>query len=629
MTKIFAAAARYPWVVATLGVAIAGGILAAGPASGLVPWLVSGFALLVAAWQVVGMLRDLFAGHAGIDILAIIAICAAVAVGEYWAALVVCLMLTGGEALEDYAEQRSRRELTALLDRAPDTAHVLVSATETRTTPIDEVRAGDRILVRPGELVPIDATLVDAAAHFDESSIAGESLPVERVTGEKVPSGAVNGAVAVEMIAAATAADSQYQRIVQLVAEAGENKSRVIRLADRYAIPFTAIALGIAGIAWWLSGDAHRFAEVLVVATPCPLLIAAPVAFLGGMSRSARAGIIVKGSQTLEQLARVRFVAFDKTGTLTEGKPALTKILPVGELTEHELLRLAASAEVYSSHVLAASVVEAAKAAGLGILPTTDAEEEATNGVFARVAGREVRVGKAAWIAEHAPGFVPAEIAPGELGIHVSVDGRPAGTIVMRDRVRPSAAEAVAQLRELGVGTQIMVTGDVRATAAPIAEGLGLDRLYAECLPEDKVRIIREAKPRPVLMVGDGLNDAPVLAAADVGFAMGARGATAASESADVVNLVDEVSRVGLAVRYGQETVRIALQAIWMGMVISVGLMLVAAFGFLPAIVGAWLQEVVDLVAILWALKALGPRGERGPSGATRAGAPLATAAPR
>ncbi|MEB4615833.1 HAD-IC family P-type ATPase, partial [Leucobacter sp. M11] len=383
------------------------------------------------------------------------------------------------------------------------------------------------------------------------------------------------------------------------------------------------------GIAWWASGDAHRFAEVLVVATPCPLLIAAPVAFLGGMSRSARSGIIVKGSATLEQLARIRFVAFDKTGTLTEGKPALTRLAPAPGVTEEELLRAAASAEVFSSHVLAASVVDAAKRAGLGLLPVEDAEEEATNGVRATVQGREVRVGKAAWIAAHAPGFVPAPIATGELGIHVAIDGRPAGTIVMRDRVRPSAEATVRELRALGVTHQIMVTGDVRATAEPIAEGLGLDRLFAECLPEDKVRIVREAQPRPVLMVGDGLNDAPVLAAADVGFAMGARGATAASESADVVNLVDEVSRVGLAVRYGQETVRIALQAIWMGMIISVGLMLVAAFGFLPAIVGAWMQEIVDLVAILWALRALGPRGERGPSVTKRRGEPQLTAVPR
>lgn len=624
MNTIAGAARRYPWLLATLSVAAVAGILALTPAAGLVPWLVGGAALTVAAWQAVGMVRDLLGGHAGIDILAIIAIVAAVSVGEPWAALIVALMLTGGEALEDYAEQRSRRELTALLARAPQRAHLLRDG-DTREVAVAEVRPRDLLLVRPGELVPVDAVLVDAAAQFDESSLTGESLPVERVAGEAVPSGAVNGQLAVRMRARATADDSQFQRIVRLVEEASQNQSRVIRLADRYAVPFTAFALGVAGLAWALSGDAGRFAEVLVVATPCPLLIAAPVAFLGGMSRSARAGIIVKGSATLEQLARVRAVAFDKTGTLTSGKPELERIEtgePGGD--PGRVLRLAASAEVYSSHVLAAAVVAAAKAAGHALGEVSEAEEVATNGVRAIVEGEEVLVGKAAWVGANAAGARPVALAPGELAIHVAVGGRVAGALIMRDQLRPEAAATVASLRAQGAERLLLVTGDVAATAEPIAASLGITEVHASCLPEDKVRIVAGAAERPILMVGDGLNDAPVLAAADIGFAMGARGSTAASESADVVNLADDLGRVALAVRFGRETVRVALQSIWLGIAISVALMLVAAGGFLPAIVGAWLQEGVDLVAILWALRALGPRSERIPGARGRGGSATA-----
>jgi len=625
------AVTSYPWVVATLLVGIIGLGLLATPARDVAPWLVGGYALAVAAWEALGMVRQLLRGHAGLDVLAVTAVTAAVLVGEPWAALVVVLMLTGGAMLEDYAENRSKRELTALLDKAPQYATVRRPGVEgaaggeprTQDVPVDEIVVGDVLLVRPGALVPVDAVLVSAHGIFDEASLTGESLPVERIAGERVPSGAVNGSAAVTMRAVALAADSEFQQIVRLVDEAARSKAKVVRLADRYAVPFTVVSLLIAGAAWALSGDATRFAEVLVVATPCPLLIAAPVAFLGGMSRATRAGLVVKGGGTLEQLARIRSAAFDKTGTLTTGRPELEVIHAAPGFGEEEVLQLAASAEVYSSHVLAEAVIVAARSRGHELLDATHAEEIATNGVAATLVPQHVgpagsapapvvvRVGKPSWLREYAAELTAAPLEAGQLAIYVAVDDRYAGAIIMRDRIRAEAGPALAEMTGLGVRRTVLVTGDVSATADPIAAELGIGEVHAECRPADKVEIVGALEPRPVLMVGDGINDAPVLAAADVGFAMGARGATAASESADVVNRFDTLASVPRAMAIGQDTVRIALQSIWLGIAISLGLMLVAAAGFLPAIVGAWLQEVVDLVAILGALRALGPRAER------------------
>lgn len=636
MTRVRTAVTRYPLVVATLAVAVVGLLLLTTPVRDAAPFVVGGYALAVAAWEAIGMVRQLVRGHAGLDILAVTAITAAVLVGEVWAALVVVLMLTGGAALEDYAESRSKRELTALLNKAPQRATRLHGALghagdddqpATEEVAVETVEVGDLLLVRPGAVVPVDAVLVSERAVFDESSLTGESLPVERVAGERVSSGAVNGATAATVRAAAPASDSAYQQIVRLVEQAAGSKATVVRLADRYAVPFTALALVIAGIAWAVSGEAVRFAEVLVVATPCPLLIAAPVAFLGGMSRAARHGLIVRGGGTLEQLSRARSVAFDKTGTLTRGRPTLERILPEPGFTADDVLRLAASAEVYSSHALAESVVAAARDRGGRLHDVVRAREVATNGVAVElaadrahaaasvVAGSTVRVGKPAWLREHVARLDAAPLQSGELAIYVAVDDRYAGALVMRDQVRDEAPDVLRQLRDVGVERMIMVTGDVAATAEPIARALGIAEVHAECRPADKVRIVGAIRPRPLIMVGDGLNDAPVLAAADIGFAMGARGATAASESADVVNRFDDLDGLPRAVRIGRDTVRIALQSIWLGIVISVGLMVVAAFGLLPALLGAWLQEGVDLIAILGALRALGPRSERARGG--------------
>ena len=610
MVRLARVLRRYWAVAATILIGLAGIILALSGAGDALRWIFSVYALAMAAWQAVGMVREILRGHWGLDILAVTAIVATVVVGEYVAALLVVLMLTGGEALETYANRRAKRELDALLARAPQLAHRMVGSDIVEVR-IDEVRPGDVLLVRPSEVVPVDALLRSSEASVDESSLTGESIPVEKQAGERLLSGSVNGNTAVEVVASATAADSQYQQIVALVVEAAASRAPVVRLADRFAVPFTLLAFAIAGVAWWLSGEPVRFAEVLVLATPCPLLIAAPVAFIGGMSRAARSGVIVKSGGVLERLAAARTAVFDKTGTLTHGAPTLTEVRPQPGLTPGALLALVASVEQYSSHVLAPAFIVAATEQGLALSEAEWAREEATNGIRARIAGREVVVGKFAFVASAAPDAVRTAIAPGELAVYAAIDGRYAGALLASDRLRENARSTLERLHRLGVRRTMILTGDARETAEHVAAELGVADVLAECLPADKVEAVRGIVERPVIMVGDGVNDAPVLAAADVGIAMGAKGATAASESADAVILVDDIARTAKVVEIGRDTVRIALQSIWLGIVVSIALMGVAAFGFIPATAGALIQELVDLVTILAALRAIGGRRDR------------------
>ncbi len=595
----------YVWTAtAMLALAVVLGLVLAGQ-DRAAQWLGSSFALGVAAYQGVGMVRSLLRGRWGVDVLAVTAIVSTVAVGEYVAALVIVLMLTGGEALEDYAADRAGRELRALLDRAPQLAHRWLQGTgDVEDVSVEEVEPGDRLLVRPAEVIPVDAELNTEEVTLDESSLTGESLPVTRYRGDRVLSGSVNGGTAIEITALVRAEESQYQRIVVLVSEAQEHKAPVVRVADRFAVPFTVVAFLIAGAAWWLSGSPTRFAEVMVLATPCPLLIAPPVAFLAGMGRASSAGIIIRGGGVLESLARVRAVAFDKTGTLTHGEPALTQVHAMAPFGEDDLLRLAASAEQYSTHVLAQSVIEAATDRGLALEPAADAEEQATNGVRASLASGEVMVGKHSFVAHAAGPFPQVALRSGELAVYVAVDGVHAGALVMRDELRTDATRTLQRLSSLGVHHAMILTGDARATADHLAAEVGIEDVRAECTPEDKVRAIQDHRGGPLMMVGDGVNDAPVLAAAGVGVAMGARGATAASESADVVVMTDDLAKVADAVAIGHRTMSVALQSIWLGIGLSLVLMGVAAFGFIPAIVGAATQEVVDLASILSALRA-------------------------
>ena len=606
---------RYPVFSLTVVVAVAGGILALVGNESAARWVISIFALAVAAKESVNMVRSILKGRWGIDVLAVTAIIATVLVGEYWASIIIVLMFTGGEALEDYAETRAKRELTALLDNTPQIAHREVYSSAgaekgalfaTEDCAVGELKIGDVVVVKPGELIPVDGTLLTAEATLDESSLTGESIPVERTKGDAVISGSVNGSAVFRMEVTAIAADSQYQRIVELVKEASESKAPFVRLADRYAVPFTILAYALAITAWILSGNPTHFAEVLVVATPCPLIIAAPVAFIAGMSRAARHGIIVKNGGTLEKLARIKTVAFDKTGTLTHGQPVLSTVVTAPGVDEDELIRLAAIAEQYSAHTLAHSIVVGAQQRGLTISPCTDVTETTAAGLTAIIEGKHVVVGKYSFIAEQDPSTARVEISAGELAVYVAINGTFAGALLLRDELRADAPDTLQWLAALGIRHTLMLTGDGKVTAEHVARELGVTNVQAECLPLDKVRAVEAVTNRPVMMVGDGVNDAPVLAAADVGVAMGARGSTAASESADVVIMKDDLHRIARAIEIGQQTIRIALQSIWIGISLSLVLMVLATFGLIPAVVGAGFQEVIDVITILNALRALG-----------------------
>lgn len=554
--------------------------------------------------QAVAMVRALLRGRFGLDVLALAAIVATVAVGELWAAAVVVLMLTGGRALEAFAQGRAGASLGALLRDAPRVAHRPDANGTVVDVDPEGVRPGDRLLVRPGEAVPVDLVVVDRSVVLDESRLTGESLPVERAPGDRVLSGAVVQGTPLVGTAVAQAADSEYQRIIALVAEAAASRAPMVRLADRWALPFTVVAFALAAVGWAVSGDPVRFAEVLVVATPCPLLLAVPIAFVAGMGRAAGGGVVVKHGAALEVLSRVRTVAFDKTGTLTRGTPEVERVEPVPPRTAAALLATAAAVERASAHPLAAAVVRAAQGAVAG--PAVDAREVAGGGVSATVGGVPVLVGRPDFLAANGVP-IPAGTATAGIAsvIHVAIDGRYAGRLLLTDPIRSDASGVVERLRRLGIQHLMMLTGDTRPTAEAVARVVGIDELHASCRPEDKVAAVRRAVA-PVLMVGDGVNDAPVLAAADLGFAMGARGAAAASDAADVVGLRDGLETVAFAVEVGRRTTSVALRAVALGIGLSCALMLVALTGVLPATVGALLQEGVDLATILSALAALG-----------------------
>lgn len=562
----------------------------------------------VVAWTMVGMVKDMLAGNFGLDILAVVAMVATLAVGEYGASLIIVLMLTGGEALEDFAARRAKSELTSLLEQTPQSAHLLRDVNgqeEIEDIPADEVAVGNILLVRPGEVVPVDCVLLSPRGSFDESSITGESLPAKKIEGQEVPSGAINGDEVVRVRALRTTADSSYQQIIALVEEAQDSKAPVVRIADRFAVPFTLLALAIGGAAWAVSGDPVRFAEVLVLATPCPLLIAAPVAFLGGLSFSAKNGIIFKGGAVLESMSKVRSAAFDKTGTITSGQPQVVRVEPSEGTSKKQLLYVAGSAEQYSGHVLAPGIVSAARDKGVLLASSQKVEETPGQGVSADIDGKDVQVGSANFMGAALLDDQRPKLAPGEVAVYVSVDGAFAGYLVLADEIRPEAPAVIEYLRSEGVETVKMLTGDALGTAEVIAKEAGITDVMASLSPKEKVEAAADMEPRPALMVGDGVNDAPVLAAANVGIAMGARGATAAGEAADAVIVSDTLAKVADASAIAKHTMKVALTAIWIGILLSVGLMLIAATGRIPAMVGALTQEFVDLAAILYALRAL------------------------
>jgi len=568
-------------------------------------------ALPVAAELVLSSVRALVGGAIGVDVIALLAICVALAMGESFVAALIALMVAGGGALEALAEARARREMTALLARAPRVAHRAEGDALTDIA-VDAIRPGDVLLVKPGETLPVDGMLQDAAALLDESALTGEPLPVARSLGDALRSGIVNTGNPFRMAASASAEASTYAAVIRLVRAAEAERPPMARLADRWAVGFLAVTLLAAGLAWALAGDPRRALAVLVVATPCPLILAAPVALVCGLSRAARRGAIVKGGSALERLARARTALFDKTGTLTSGTPRVAAVEPLDGFAEDEVLRLAASLDQVSQHVVARAVVAAAGAAGLPLAWPAQAVEIAGGGVAGEVDGRDVLVGGAALLA--ARGYVLPETGPAarlaaaaSAAAWVAVDGQVAGALLLTDRLRPEAPRALRALRAAGIARLVMVSGDRAATAEAIGAALGLDAVHADLAPEDKIAVVRaERASGPTLMVGDGINDAPALAAADVGVAMGAHGAAAAAEAADVVLLVDRLDALAAAVASARRARAIALQSVAAGMGLSGLAMLAAALGMLPPVFGALLQEAIDVAVILNALRVLG-----------------------
>lgn len=646
-------------------------------------WLVIALVLIIVIDTVRGMIDDLRHGQVGVDVLAVVAILSTVAVAEYWASWAVTLMITSGEAIEEYAQAKAERSLTALMEAAPQTAHVVnlpgvgrgfaadkgdssdgfrrvglasaaAAAHRFDTVPVEQVQLGDVLMVLPGETVPVDGELLSGTATLDLSNINGEPVPREVFAGARVMSGAVNGSTALTMRATQVAADSQYQRILELVASAQESRPAVVKTADRLAVPFTVLSLVIAGVAWAVSGVPTRFAQVLVLATPCPLLIAAPVAYIAGTGRLAAAGVLIKAQDVLENLGRVTQVFFDKTGTLTVKQPQVVRVemLPgaATRLNEDHVLMMAGAVESYSVHILSKGIAKAGAEAlarlrqrfedGQRLCPEPEASwpghgreypvikninEDAGKGVSGEVNGHAVRVGRLSFAAAGEEGFLAVDrtapsrseddlrtrfglLQPDEMASYVSVDGQLIARIVLRDVPRANAKAALAKLHELGVTKLAMLTGDKRASANIIASEVGIDEVHAELFPEDKVAAVKAATgagKTVTMMVGDGVNDAPVLAVADIGVAMTDGTSTAASESAQVVIMNDNIAAVPRAIAIARRTKRVMLQAVIAGLVLATIGMIAAAFDFIPVVVGAFLQEAIDVVSILWALTAL------------------------
>lgn len=729
-----------------------GASLAFGPFNpGVGQWVVIALVVYTIVVTIIGMIDDLRHGHVGVDLLAVIAIASTVAVQEYWAAWAVVLMISSGEAIEEFAQSKAEGNLTALVDAAPRTAHVVTlpgvgaraaaagadgtagdaegdmtadgfrkvasvdvpnaaetnkSTTQTKpydaagehfeTVPVDQVKLGDVILVLPGETVPVDGELLSGVATLDLSNINGEPVPREVYAGARVLSGAVNGSTALTMRATQLAQDSQYQKILELVSSAQESRPTVVKTADVLAVPFTILSLAIAGIAWAVAGTPLRFAQVLVLATPCPLLIAAPVTYVAGTGRLAKAGILIKAQDVLENLGRVSHIFFDKTGTLTVKQPQVVRVEKPFENSspydENHILMMAGVVEGYSVHILSKGIAAAGQKAmqelyaryengqrlcaerdlpghGRDYPVVKNIEEQSGKGVSGEVNGHAVRVGRFAYVTADEAGFTHvlgagaaagiaagavadsavgdsatgtaagdskkpevnslfAPLEPDEMAAYVAIDGKLAARIVLRDVPRENAKASLEKLHRLGVKKLSMLTGDKEASARIIAGEVGIDDVQSELFPEGKVaavknatedahqnqpawdkvvqRVVGESMTRQVtMMVGDGVNDAPVLAVADIGMAMTDGTSTAASESAQVVIMNDDIASVPRAIAIARRTKKVMLQAVLVGLGLAIIGMVAAAFNLIPVVVGAFMQEAIDVVSILWALTAL------------------------
>jgi heavy metal translocating P-type ATPase len=565
--------------------------------------------LPVLAALLVEIVNSLRRGDVGLDIVAGLSMSAALFFGESLAAAIVALMYAGGQFLEAYAERAARREMTALLARVPRTAlrHRDAGLEEVA---LEFILPGDRLLIRQGDVVPVDGTVTSGVAVLDQSALTGESLPVKLVAGQSVLSGSTNAGHAFDLTAERPAADSTYAGVVRLVEAAQRSRAPMVRMADRFAIVFLALTVALAGAAWWLSGDPIRAVAVLVVATPCPLILAVPVALVSGLSRAAKLGILVKGGRALEMLARVRVLVIDKTGTLTIGHARIVETRTAEGIDSEEVLRLAASLDQASKHIIAQTIVSAARDKGLVLAVPSDVVETPGEGVAGLVDGRAVAVGGLQYIAtrtgDAANALLDRKRPPGALASAVAADGRPIGVLILSDELRAGTAQLLRALRSEGVERIVLATGDRHEVAVSVAEGLGLDMVRSELTPDQKVLLVlSERKNGLVMMIGDGVNDAPALAAADVGMAMGARGAAASAEAADVVLLVDHLDRVLPAIQIAGRSRRIALESVVAGIGLSLVAMVAAAFGLIAPVQGALLQEIIDIAVIFNALRAL------------------------
>ncbi|WP_276420229.1 heavy metal translocating P-type ATPase [Lactococcus garvieae] len=552
---------------------------------------------ILALSMFIEMIKTLRKGNYGVDLLAITAIIATLLVGEYWASLIIILMLVGGETLEDYAAGRANRELSALLQKTPDIAHVMHEG-KVVDMDLDDVEIGAHLLIKPMEVIPIDGVLLSEAAILDESSITGETKPNELQQGNEILSGAINGSSSIEIRTSVAASESQFQKIVALVRQAEATPANFVRLADRYAVPFTIMAYIIAAVAYFISGDPVRIAEVLVVASPCPLILAAPIAFVSGMSRSSKNGFLIKNGTIIEKLATAKAIFFDKTGTITDGKIEVDAIVPAEGVSQEELLKIVYTIEKSSNHILAKAVSSYAESHDVQGLELESLSEVAGLGVTGQINGQLIKIGRANFVG--APDGLDFETA-----FYVSRDGQYIGAVTFSDTLRANAPAVIEDLRDAGFESITMLTGDNARVADKIAAQVGITEVYSSMLPEEKLAKIQASTIHPTIMVGDGVNDAPALTLADVGISIGTGNNTVASEAADIVLLKNDLSSVTKAVHISRDTLTIAKQAVLIGIIICVILMLIAATGLIPAIIGALFQEVIDVVSILYALRAL------------------------
>ncbi len=562
--------------------------------------------IIIAFSMLIEMIKVLKTGNFGVDLLAIISITATIIAKNYWAALIILIMLTGGDSLEDFASKKASADLSLLLDNSPKTAHI-VKKSQIKDVLADTVPIGATLLIKPGETVPIDGIIIKGESDFDESSMTGESRLIKQKIDDNIISGAVNTDRPIYIKTQKLAKDSQYQTLVNLVKNANLKPARFVRLADQYALPFTIISLIIGIAAAFIAKDPNRFVQVVVVASPCPLILAAPVAIVSGMSRITRHGIILKSGTSLEKLAKAKAAYFDKTGTLTKGKLNVTQIVSTAHLSKSKLLNYFYNLEINSNHIMGKAIVAAAKSQNSTQQMGFENIKEITGqGIEANKDDQLYRIGKLEFVTNSQSEQIKYHQLTDTSQVFLAIDNQVQGYILLQDQLRPEAPQTIQDLKKIGINHLAMITGDQPATAQKIAQEVGLTNVFSQCRPQDKITLIKDApsEQRPLIMVGDGVNDAPAIAAADVGIAMGNSSASAASQTADVVIVKNDLHTLLNAINISRYTMKIARQSVLIGIIICTILELICATGIIPVIAGALLQELIDTTSILWALRA-------------------------